>query len=98
MLEFELKKWLATLDSVELIDAETAVREARERKRNEGRVMMHRVSSDGVMRAYFMGDDIKGVITYLYDNADRIDGEIRTDFVRVPESEVAEKLASRWWD
>lgn len=59
---------------------------------------MHRVSSDGVMRGYFMGNDINGVLAYLSANAEHIDGEIRTDFVRVPESEVAEKLASRWWD
>lgn len=98
MSEFELKKWLATLDSVELIDAEAAVREARERKKDEGRVTMQRVSSDGVMRGYFMGDDIKGVLAYLSANVDHIDGEIRTDFVRVPESEVDEKLTWRWWD
>lgn len=98
MSQFELKKWLSTLDTCDLIDAETAVREARERKKNEGRVLMHRVAADGINVGFFMGDDVKGALEYLLAHAHDIDGEIRTDFIRVPESEVAEKLAWRWWE
>lgn len=98
MSHFELKKWLSTLDACDLIDAETAVREARERKNNEGRVLMHRVAADGINIGFFMGDDVKGAIQYLLAHADNIDGAIRTDFIHVPQSEVAEKLAWRWWE
>lgn len=93
-----LKKWLASLDTLDLIDLETLVLEARERKKNEGRVLMLRVAADGINVGFFMGGEVKGALEYLLAHADDIDSEIRTDFILVPESEVAEKIAWRLWE
>lgn len=96
----DLKKWLASLDTLDLIEVETLVLEARERKKNEGRVSLIRVVADGINVAWFRGGDIKGVLSYLASHADKLsslDGMVRTDMIRVPESEVEGRLADRWW-
>lgn len=101
MNQSELKKWLSTLGACDLIDAETAVREARERKKNEGRVKLIRVEADGMNVAFFREGDMKGAIEYLLAHVERLsslDGMIRTDLIRVPESQVDERLAWRWWE
>lgn len=97
MNHVELRKWLDTLNNLDLIEAEAVVHEARERKKNEGRVTMQRVTADGINVAWFMDDDIDGALRYLLSHVDKGLGEVRTDRVRVPESDVADKLTERWW-
>lgn len=95
---FDFRKWLGSLSGLELIEAEAEVTRARERKRDEGRVTLLRVSYDGVIRGYFPSDDMAGALTYLltYVEEDGI-GEVRIESVRIRESEVEEHLANRWW-
>lgn len=96
----DFKKWLASLDTLELIEIETLVLEARERKKNEGRVSLIRVEADGINVACFRDGDMKGVLSYLASHADKLsplDGMVRTDMIKVPEYEVEERLANRWW-
>lgn len=96
----DFAKWLSKLDALDLIDAETTVREARERKKNEGRVSLIRVEADGINVACFKSGDMKGVLEYLLAHVDKfseLDGMVRTDIIKVPESEVEDRLANRWW-
>lgn len=94
----DFRAWLGGLSGLDLIDVETEVRMARERKADEGRVTLLRVSYDGVIRGYFPSDDMVGALTYLlmYVEEDGI-GEVGIDRVRIRESEVEEHLANRWW-
>lgn len=96
----DFARWLSKLDALDLIDAETTVREARERKNNEGRVSLIRVEADGINVACFKSGDMKGVLEYLLAHVDKfseLDGMVRTDMIKVPESEVEDRLADRWW-
>lgn len=96
----DFRVWLGRADTHDLIDAEEEVRKARERKKNEGRVSLIRVEADGINVACFKSGDMKGVLEYLLAHVDdfsELDGMVRTDVIRVPESEVAERLANRWW-
>lgn len=96
----DFAKWLNKLDTLDLIEAEATVREARERKKNEGRISLIRVQADGMCVAHFMAGDMKGVLEYLSAHVDELsdlDGMIRTDMVKVPESEVVDLITNRWW-
>lgn len=93
----DFRMWLGRVDTHYLIDAEEEVRKVRERKKNEGQVSLISVEADGINVACFKSGDMKGVLEYLLAHAHDIDGEIRADVIRVPESEVAERLAGRWW-
>lgn len=96
----DFNAWLRGLDALDLIEAETSVAEARERKRNEGRVSLIRVEADGINVACFREGQMKEVLEYLLANVGELsslDGMVRTDLIRVPESEVEARLADRWW-
>lgn len=93
---FDFRKWLGSLSGLELIDAESEVKRAMERKRDEGRVTLLRVAADGVNVGYFRGDDMVGALNYLLTNEKEGLGEVRIEGVRIRESEVEEHLANRW--
>lgn len=94
---FDFRKWLGGLSGLELIEAETEVTRARERKRDEGRVTLLRVSADGINVGYFPSDDMVGALNYLLTHEEEGLGEVRIERVRIRESEVEEHLANRWW-
>ena len=93
----DFRKWLGSLSGLELIEAEAEVTRARERKRDEGRVTLLRVSADGINVGYFPSDDMVGALNYLLTNEKEGLGEVRIEHVRIRESEVEEHLANRWW-
>jgi len=94
---FDFRKWLGSLSGLELIEAEAEVTRARERKRDEGRVTLLRVSADGINVGYFSSDDMVGALNYLLTHEEQGLGEVRIERVRIRESEVEEHLANRWW-
>lgn len=94
---FDFRKWLGSLSGLELIDAESEVKRAMERKRDEGRVTLLRVSADGINVGYFRADDMVGALNYLLTHEKEGLGEVRIERVRIRESEVEEHLANRWW-
>lgn len=94
---FYFRKWLGSLSGLELIDAESEVKRAMERKRDEGRVTLLRVSADGINVGYFREDDMVGALNYLLTHEKEGLGEVRIEQWRVPQSEVEEHLANRWW-
>lgn len=90
-------EWLKTATTIDLIEAEAAVREQRERKKAEGRIPLIRVAVDGINVAHFRKDDMASALTYLVKHQEHVYGEVRIENVRIIESEVAELLEFRWW-
>lgn len=90
-------EWLKTATTLDLIEAETAVREQRERKKAEGRIPLIRVAVDGINVAHFRNDDMESALAYLVKFQDNEYGEVRIERVRIIESEVQGLLYARWW-
>jgi hypothetical protein len=93
----DFRKWLASLDHLDLIDAQSEVERARERKKQEGRVDMIQVAADGINVGWFNKGEIKEALQYLLENSDGDFYEVRIDRVRIPHSEVEQYLTNRWW-
>lgn len=93
----DFRKWLASLDQLDLIDAQSEVERARERKKQEGRVDMIQVAADGINVGWFHKGEMKDALQYLLDNSDDDFYEVRIDRVRIPHSEVEQYLSNRWW-
>lgn len=93
----DFRKWLLRRSIQELIEADAEVAKAMERKRDEGRVNLLRVSADGINVGYFRGEDMVGALNYLLAHEKEGLGEVRIERVRIRESEVEEHLANRWW-
>ncbi len=93
----DFRKWLLRRSIQELIEADAEVAKAMERKRDEGRVTLLRVCADGINVGYFRADDMVGALNYLLTHEKEGLGEVRIEIWRVPQSEVEEHLANRWW-
>lgn len=93
----DFRKWLLRRSIQELIEADAEVAKAMERKRDEGRVTLLRVSAGGINVGYFSSDDMVGALNYLLTHEDKGLGEVRIERVRIRDSEVEEHLSNRWW-
>lgn len=93
----DLRKWLSGLCASDLSEVEDEVGKALKRKMDEGRVRLLRVSSNGIVVAYFNSDDMVGALNYLLAHEDKGLGEVRIELAKIRSSEVDEHLANRWW-
>ena len=91
------RKWLGGLCASDLCEVEDEVGKDLKRKMDEWRVRLLRVSSNGIIVAYFKSDDMVGAINYLLANEDKGLDEVRIERVKIRQSEVDEHFASRWW-
>lgn len=88
--------WSRTASLHDLFDASNAINTALETKKNEGRVSLLRVETDGVVVAHFRNGQHEEALRYLLAHSAEVDG-VHIHTVRIHESEVDAHLAERWW-
>ena len=92
-----VKRFVDSADRFDLSDAAEIIASARKRKEDEHRTRLLRVEADGLVVAHFSLDDVVSALSYLLENAADVGTEVSIREVRIPDSEVAENLATRWW-
>jgi len=92
-----VKRLAASADQYDLIDAAQIIADAKKRKEDEHRTLMLRVDTCGLIVGHFASDDMAGALNYLLEHVGDVDPDVRILTVRIPDSEVAENLATRWW-
>jgi len=92
-----VKRFVDSADRFDLNDAAEIIESARKRKADEHRTRLLRVEADGLVVAHFDLNDMAGAFNYLLENVADTGTDVTIRETRIPDSEVAETLATRWW-